>query len=76
MTTFQMNNSDFLIIALDFPDSLPAINLVDVLNEQVSFYKVGMQLFFADGQKVIKSLQERKKKIFLDLKLNDIPETL
>ncbi|MDH5720871.1 MAG: orotidine-5'-phosphate decarboxylase [Spirochaetia bacterium] len=76
MTTSQKNNLDFLIIALDFPDSLSALNLVKELGDSVSFYKVGMQLFFSDGNHVIKSLKERKKKIFLDLKLNDIPETL
>lgn len=71
-----MVNSDFLIVALDFPDAESALTIVDNLGEQATFYKVGMELFFADGNTVIRHLQNRGKKIFLDLKLRDIPATL
>ncbi|HRP69513.1 MAG TPA: orotidine 5'-phosphate decarboxylase [Turneriella sp.] len=65
-----------LIVALDVPKITDAMHLVDTLGDTVSFYKVGMQLYFAEGNAFIRTLQERQKKIFLDLKINDIPETV
>ena len=46
------------------------------LGDSVSFYKVGMELFYAEGAKTIRFLQEQNKQIFLDLKLHDIPNTV
>lgn len=65
-----------LIVALDVPDAAEALRLVDELGDTVVFYKVGMQLYFAEGNTFVRALKERQKKIFLDLKINDIPETV
>ncbi|PZO43459.1 MAG: orotidine-5'-phosphate decarboxylase [Pseudanabaena frigida] len=64
-----------IIVALDFPTAIAAINLCDRLPE-VSFWKVGLELFIADGSTVLRELKARNKKIFLDLKLHDIPNTV
>lgn len=67
---------DFLIVALDYPDLKSALSLVDILGDTVSFYKVGMQLFYTAGLSALQELKARQKKIFLDLKINDIPATV
>lgn len=68
--------SDQLIVALDVDDATRALQIVDALGDNGTFYKVGMQLYYAEGNAFIRELQARKKKIFLDLKINDIPETV
>ena len=65
-----------LISALDFHTKEDALNLVDKLGDSVVFYKVGMELFYAVGPSIIEELKKRNKKIFLDLKLHDIPNTV
>jgi orotidine-5'-phosphate decarboxylase len=66
-----------LIVALDVPDPAAARSLVGVLGETVRFYKVGLELFAAGGCfELIDWLAEREKKVFADLKLYDIPETV
>lgn len=67
---------DKLISALDFHTKEEALALVDELGDRVSFYKVGMELFYAVGTPIIDELKKRDKKIFLDLKLHDIPNTV
>jgi orotidine-5'-phosphate decarboxylase len=64
-----------IIVALDFPSAREAIDLCDRL-PQVGFWKVGLELFIADGSTVLRELKARNKKIFLDLKLHDIPNTV
>jgi orotidine-5'-phosphate decarboxylase len=64
-----------IIVALDFPSASEALNLCDRL-PQVSFWKVGLELFIADGSTILRELKARNKKIFLDLKLHDIPNTV
>jgi|SRR5687767_3769000 len=64
------------IIALDFPTSRTAVDLVDRLGDDVTFYKIGMQLFTAAGPAVIRELVARGKRVFLDLKFHDIPNTV
>ena len=64
-----------LIVALDFHDFDDVKNLVTALDDSVIFYKVGMELFYSVGVDVIAWLKSRGKKIFLDLKLCDIPNT-
>jgi orotidine-5'-phosphate decarboxylase len=64
-----------IIVALDVPSANEAINLCDRL-PQVSFLKVGLELFIADGSTILRELKARNKKIFLDLKLHDIPNTV
>jgi orotidine-5'-phosphate decarboxylase len=70
------DHTERLIIALDFPNAAAALELVDSLGPRVIFYKVGMQLYFAEGNNFLDQLRDRGKRIFLDLKLNDIPETV
>jgi orotidine-5'-phosphate decarboxylase len=66
-----------LICALDLPDPDAALALVDRLDDAVVFYKVGLELFLAgDWRVLVAALLEREKKVFLDLKLFDIPATV
>lgn len=65
-----------LIVALDLPDAASAMELVDRLGQDVLWYKVGMELFYAEGPRVLGSLRDRGRRIFLDLKLHDIPNTM
>jgi orotidine-5'-phosphate decarboxylase len=64
-----------IIVAMDVPSAAEAINLCDRL-PQVGFWKVGLELFIADGNTILRELKARDKKIFLDLKLHDIPNTV
>ena len=65
-----------LIVALDFHTVDDVKNLVDELGDAVNFYKVGMELFYSVGAGIVEWLKARDKKIFLDLKLHDIPNTV
>jgi len=65
-----------LIVALDFPNARAAFDLVDRLDLQCVWFKVGLELFVAAGPSLIQPLVERGYSIFLDLKLNDIPNTV
>jgi orotidine-5'-phosphate decarboxylase len=67
--------NDRIIVPLDVPSLTEAIALVDRL-PQVSFWKVGLELFVAAGPEILKFLKEREKRIFLDLKFHDIPNTV
>lgn len=67
--------SDRIIVPLDVPTEAAAIALVDRLPE-VTFWKVGLELFVSTGANILKLLKERDKKIFLDLKFHDIPNTV
>ena len=65
-----------LIVALDFDGRGPALGLVDRLGDLVSFYKVGWQLFIGAGFPFVRELRKRGKKVFLDVKMNDIEATV
>jgi orotidine-5'-phosphate decarboxylase len=66
-----------LIFALDVPNAAEAKRLVECLREAVQFYKVGLELFLSgEGFALVDWLVEQEKKVFLDLKLYDIPETV
>ena len=65
-----------LIVALDFHTLEDVKTLVEELGDSVSYYKVGMELFYSAGPQVITYLKEKNKNIFLDLKLHDIPNTV
>lgn len=65
-----------LIVALDFHTADDAKKLVEELGDDVNFYKVGMELFYSVGTEIVHWLKARDKKIFLDLKLHDIPNTV
>lgn len=65
------------IIALDFPDKEATFNFLDQFpKSQHLFVKVGMELFYIEGQDLIKELKDRGYSIFLDLKCHDIPHTV
>lgn len=62
-----------LIVALDHGALAPALALADRLGDLVGFYKVGLTLYTAAGPAAVAALKERGKRVFLDLKLHDIP---
>jgi orotidine-5'-phosphate decarboxylase len=67
---------DRLIVALDLPSLAAAENVVDRLGDEVSFYKIGYQLAYAGGLPFAETLISRGKRVFLDLKLHDIGNTV
>jgi len=72
-----VDSREQLICALDLPDHVSALGLVDRLGDAVVFYKVGLELFLAgDPRALVAALRERGKKVFADLKLFDIPATV
>jgi len=78
LSTKSIPPEDRLIFALDVPGAEEARRLVGTLREAVQFYKVGLELFLAAGGgfELIDWLVGQEKKVFLDLKLYDIPETV
>jgi orotidine-5'-phosphate decarboxylase len=72
-----MNHAkDKLILALDVPTFEEARAIVETLGDAVTTYKVGFQLFTAYGPFIVRYLQTQGKKVFLDLKFHDIPNTV
>ncbi|MFC1512666.1 orotidine-5'-phosphate decarboxylase [bacterium] len=67
---------DKIIVALDLPTKEEALKIIDVLGDKISFYKVGSVLFTQYGPEIITELKKRNKKVFLDLKYLDIPNTV
>jgi orotidine-5'-phosphate decarboxylase len=65
-----------LFVALDFPQAEPALALAEKLVPLGVSYKVGMQLFYAEGASILRRLNEYGKPVFVDLKLHDIPNTV
>jgi len=65
-----------IIVALDFDNVDSAKKIVESAGDAVTWYKVGLELFVADGQRTIEYLKKMDKKIFLDLKFHDIPNTV
>jgi orotidine-5'-phosphate decarboxylase len=74
--TPPLSARDRLIVALDVPTAAHAMTLVDRLAGQVGMFKVGSQLFTAQGPELVKELVSRGEKVFLDLKYHDIPNTV
>ena len=68
--------SERLIVALDHPNGKAALEQVDQLAGVATRYKVGLELYLAEGRALVDELKRRDKRIFLDLKLHDIPETV
>ena len=64
------------IVALDVPTAREAAAAVARIGDAVSFYKVGLELFLADGPETLRMLRGEGKRVFLDLKLHDIPRTV
>ena len=71
-----MNARERLIVALDYPDSASALALVRTLADEVTFYKIGLQLFTAAGADIVRAVKAQRKRVFLDLKFHDIPNTV
>ncbi|MBR1587908.1 MAG: orotidine-5'-phosphate decarboxylase, partial [Kiritimatiellae bacterium] len=65
-----------LIVALDVNSRAEAEAKVRLLGDSASFYKIGLELFTAEGPDVVKAVKAFGKKVFLDLKLHDIPRTV
>lgn len=65
-----------VIIALDFSSGKEALGFLDQLKGKKPFVKVGMELYYAEGPAIIKEIKKRGCKLFLDLKLHDIPNTV
>lgn len=72
---FINNPKEKLIIALDFNSMNEATKLIDELGEEAIFYKVGLELFLYTKGEIIEYLASKNKKVFLDLKFHDIPNT-
>lgn len=71
-----MNKLDHIILALDFENWDELTNTLDQCSPPLTYVKVGLEAYFAHGEKLITELQNRNLKIFLDLKLHDIPTTM
>ena len=65
-----------VIIACDFSSADAALDFLAKFKEEKPFVKIGMELFYAEGPSIVKKIKERGHKIFLDLKLHDIPNTV
>ncbi len=65
-----------LIVALDVQSRAEAVARVTQIGEAVDFYKIGLELFTAEGPDVVKAVKDLGKKVFLDLKFHDIPRTV
>ena len=65
-----------VIIACDFSSKDEVMNFLDKFQGKKPFVKIGMELFYAEGPQIVREIKERGHKIFLDLKLHDIPNTV
>ena len=68
--------ADKIIVALDVPKKREALELVEKLRDQVSFFKIGLQLYTAEGSEIVRAVLVTGAKVWLDLKLYDIPNTV
>jgi orotidine-5'-phosphate decarboxylase len=68
--------TDKIIVALDVPTKKAALDLVAELGKQISFFKIGLQLFTSAGPDIVRKVLATGAKVFLDLKLYDIPNTV
>lgn len=65
-----------VIVALDFPSAKEVYSFLDKFVDEKPFVKIGMELFYAEGPEIVREIKKRGHKIFLDLKLHDIPNTI
>jgi len=77
LSTKPISTRDRLIFALDVPSKSDALRLIDELGEAITFYKLGLQLFMTGGYfELVETLHDQGKKVFVDLKFFDVPETV
>lgn len=65
-----------IIVALDVPTRAEALDLVERLYDEVGAFKIGMQLYNAEGPDIVRDIQAKGGKVFVDLKFHDIPNTV
>ncbi len=65
-----------VIIACDFPGERKVMDFLDLFREEKPYVKIGMELFYGAGPAIVREIKKRGHKIFLDLKLHDIPNTV
>lgn len=65
-----------VIIACDFPGKKETLEFLDLFTDKKPFVKIGMELYYAAGPEIVREIKARGHKIFLDLKLHDIPNTV
>ena len=65
-----------VIIACDFASAEETLAFLDKFTAEKPYVKIGMELYYAEGPQIVKKIKERGHKIFLDLKLHDIPNTV
>ena len=76
-TSLDMTKTaDKIILALDVPTKAQALALVEQLTPEISFFKIGLQLYTAEGPEVVRAVLSTGAKVWLDLKLHDIPNTV
>lgn len=68
--------ADKFIVALDVATKKEAVTLVEELRERISIFKIGLQLYTAEGPEIVRAVLATGAKVFLDLKLHDIPNTV
>ena len=68
--------ADKLIVALDVATKEKALDLIEQLRDQISFFKIGLQLYTAEGPEIVRAVRATGANVFLDLKLHDIPNTV
>ena len=65
-----------VIVACDFPGADETLAFLDRFREEKPFVKIGMELFYAEGPQIVRKIKARGHRVFLDLKLHDIPNTV
>ncbi len=70
------NAAEKIIVALDVATKEKALELVKQLRDQISFFKIGLQLYTAEGPEIVRAVLSTGAKVWLDIKLHDIPNTV
>jgi len=70
------NAADTIIVALDVATKEKALEVVDQLRDQISFFKIGLQLYTAEGPEIVRAVLSTGARVWLDIKLYDIPNTV
>lgn len=71
-----MSKPKDVIVACDFPSRAETLAFLDRFGSKKPFVKIGMELFYSEGASIVREIKDRGHKIFLDLKLHDIPNTV